>query len=84
MIGERFLLEGFRTRDSHFIEEFNKDNTNVKVIINRPTTILEILLKRKKILIKGKVVFSNGGFKLYELEPKVYLIDYVVKTSLAR
>lgn len=73
----KILLEGFRTRDAHFIEEFNKNKNDVKVIINRPTTILEILLKRKRNLINGTIVHSSVNFKLYKLEDNVYLIDFI-------
>ena len=73
----KILLEGFRTRDSHFIEELNKNKNNIKVVINRPTTFVEIFLKRKKNLIKGKIIFSKPNFRLYELEENLYLIDYI-------
>ena len=41
--------EGFRTRDAHLIEHFQKKN-NVKrlIIINRPTTKAELLFKSYK------------------------------------
>ena len=73
----KILLEGFRTRDAHFIEELKAQNTIKKIIINRPTTVLEIFLKRKLNLIKGKVIYSKSSFKLYEIEPQFYVIDFV-------
>ncbi|WP_299332739.1 hypothetical protein [uncultured Psychroserpens sp.] len=72
----KILLEGSRTRDAHFIEAF-KSREDICVIINRPTTLLEIQLKRKRGLIKGKLILSNGGCKLYEYSKNTYLIDYV-------
>jgi glycosyltransferase involved in cell wall biosynthesis len=80
----KILLEGFRTRDAHFIEELKKDTSLKKVIINRPTTFLEILLKRKQSLIQGQVVLSKSGFKLYEVEENLYLIDFVSKNFVGQ
>ncbi|RKN82764.1 glycosyltransferase [Ulvibacterium marinum] len=73
----KIQLEGFRTRDAHFIEELNKNKKILKVIINRPTTILEIVLKKKLGLIQGKVIYARDNFKLYEIEEGSYLIDFV-------
>lgn len=80
----KIMMEGFRTRDSHFIEELNKKKGVVNIIINRPTTIMEILLKRKRNLIHGKVLLSKSGFKLYELETNLYLIDFISPNFLAQ
>src|SRR5690606_14788182 len=73
----KIILEGFRTRDAHFIEELDKNKDIVKVIINRPTTIIEILLKRKLDLIKGDIVLKKNGFRLYKINKGLYVIDYV-------
>lgn len=72
----KILLEGFRTRDSHFIEEFQAKN-GIVLIINRPTTLLEILLKRKRKLINGEILLARGQCKLYKYSENTYLIDYV-------
>ena len=72
----KIQLEGFRTRDAHFIEEFAKQKDRVKVIINRPTTLAEVLVKRKLGLIKGKKILGEGSFSLYEIDTNLYLIDY--------
>lgn len=73
----KIMLEGFRTRDAHFIEEFSKERDRIKIIINRPTTWAEILGKRKPGLIKGKKVISKGGCTLYEIDDNLFLIDYI-------
>ena len=52
----KILLEGSRTRDSHFIEEFRKRQDKV-IIVNIPTTLLEIIIKKKLNLIRGKLVY---------------------------
>lgn len=73
----KILIEGFRTRDAHFIEELKKKQDHIKIIINRPTTFLEVLLKRKINLINGEIIISSGNCKLYRISPNVYLTDYV-------
>lgn len=72
----KIQLEGYRTRDAHFIEELAK-NEGIKIIINRPTTYLEILLKRKLGLIKGERILRRGSFSLYRMGNNLYLIDYI-------
>lgn len=72
----KILLEGSRTRDSHFIEEFKKRQDKI-IIVNRPTTLVEIGLKRKLNLITGKVIYSKNNFRLLEISENTYLIDYI-------
>ena len=43
----KILLEGYRTRDAKLIEELSKNKKNIILLVNRPTTLLEILLKEK-------------------------------------
>lgn len=74
----KILLEGFRTRDSHFIEEFKSQN-GVTLVVNRPTTLLEIILKRKRNLITGEVLLANTQCKLYKHSENTYIIDFVSK-----
>lgn len=73
----KIQLEGFRTRDAHFIEELSKDEERIKIIINRPTTLAEVLAKRKLGLIKSKKVLKEGPFSLYEIKKGLYLVDYI-------
>lgn len=80
----KILLEGFRTRDAHFIEEFRKRNKGVTLVINRPTTPLEINFRRKSNLIKGEKVLTKGPFSLYKYDEHFYLIDYVSYNMLAQ
>lgn len=80
----KILLEGFRTRDAHFIEEITRTGQHRTIIVNRPTTLLEIILKRKRNLIKGKVLLSQSNFKLYEIKPNVYVIDFISSNILGQ
>lgn len=71
-------MEGYRTRDAHIIEHFSKNNNVEKLlIVNRPITLTEIILKRKKLSINGKIVFKGKQFKLYEIKPKLYVLDFI-------
>ena len=77
--------EGFRTRDAHLIEHFQKKN-NVKrlIIINRPTTKAELLFKSYKKDINGEVIFSKDNFKLIKVSPKLYVIDMILSQSFSQ
>lgn len=79
----KIQMEGFRTRDSHFIEELAK-LPGPQIIINRPTTKLEIYLKRKPGLIKGELLSKSGNFSLYKLDDELYLIDYISNDILGQ
>lgn len=74
----KILKEGFRTRDAHFIESLQKSDAVEKlIIINRPTTIVEILIKKKQKKIQGKVVHRYKGFQCIEVDANTYVIDYI-------
>lgn len=79
----KILAEGSRTRDAHFIEEFRKsDEISKLMIINRPYTWAEILLKKKKISLGGKLVFKEGNGRIYALDERTYLFDYRVNQDV--
>jgi teichuronic acid biosynthesis glycosyltransferase TuaH len=71
----KILKEGFRTRDAHIIKT-SLNGGNVVLVVNRPTTLLEILIKKKGKII-GKKILSEGDYTLYQVENKLYVIDYV-------
>jgi len=73
----KIQIEGFRTRDAHFIETLSRQNHVRKLIVNRPTTPIEILLKRKQVNINGNVIFKEKGVTLYEVSEQLFLIDFV-------
>lgn len=76
----KFALEhGFSTRDSHIYEYFIEDPSidNV-VIINRPTSLAEILIRRKKVKSLDNVIFKKNGVYVQEYLPGVYVIDFIV------
>lgn len=70
------LLEGFRTRDSHIYSQSIKDPAVDKVIIiNRPTLLLEVLLKRKTYKTAGTVIYSSSTITIQKISDKVYVVD---------
>lgn len=75
----KIIKEGFRTRDAHFIEVLSNEVKHKKIIINRPISLLEIVIKKKRKKIKGEIVYRNGGFSLYRIQENTYLIDFVSK-----
>lgn len=70
--------EGFRTRDVHLINAINESNDVDKVlIINRPTTPLELLLKNQKNVLKGEKLLSENGFCLYKVGDNKYVTTFM-------
>lgn len=77
---KKWLTEGFRTRDSHLFEHFKQSEQIDKIIvINRPISLAEMILKRKGWKTKiGKVIWKNRYCNLVEIEPNVYCIDILL------
>ncbi|MEZ4857335.1 MAG: glycosyltransferase [Flavobacteriaceae bacterium] len=74
----KILKEGFRTRDAHFIEHFEKNPAIEKtIVINRPTTLFELFVKKFPVKIKGEVLLKENGFSLLKISENLYLIDFV-------
>lgn len=69
--------EGFRTRDAHIIEELTRNNNVRVVVINRPTTFLEIALKKKPVRIKGELLFKSRAAKLIAVSERLWVVDLV-------
>ncbi len=80
----KIQAEGSRTRDAHFIESFRANvAVNKLIIINRPISHLELLVKKRAHNIKGKIILKKNGFKLIRIDSKTYLIDFVSKKSIS-
>ena len=69
--------EGFRTRDAHLIKCFEKNrNVNKILVIDRPLTIPEILLKKKFWRVRnGKVIKKSPSSFLTKVSEKIYVLD---------
>jgi len=72
-------LEGFRTRDAHLLLEFEKHPAVRNIlVIDRPISISEILLKRRYWRVRGGSVVRQGYLTwLTQVSPKIYVLDIV-------
>jgi hypothetical protein len=69
--------EGFRTRDVHFIKAFEKiDEVKKILVVNRPFTKLELILKKNKLKLNGEIIFVRDGFTITQISDKIYVLDY--------
>tara|TARA_B100000214_G_scaffold124414_1_gene88300 strand:- start:1583 stop:2755 length:1173 start_codon:yes stop_codon:yes gene_type:complete len=76
----KILIEGGRTRDAHFINCFQElYNIEKLIIINRPITFPELLIKKRLKKIVGKVLLSKNGCRLVQLDEKSFVIDFISK-----
>lgn len=70
--------EGHRTRDAHFIKAFqNNEAIDKLIIINRPITFLELVLKKRTLSrrLNGNLIFQNQNKSLWQIDNKTFLID---------
>lgn len=82
----KILFEGNRTRDAHFIESL-RENKNVGklLIINRPITYAELVIKKKTYIrrLKNEIVYKNKRGILYKIDEKTFLMDFLFKQNIA-
>ena len=68
--------EGFRTRDVHFISALNENPTVERtLVINRPTTQLELLYKGNTKAIQGKLIHNHKNFTLTQVRENLFVVD---------
>jgi len=72
--------EGFRTRDAHFMQEFEKHSLVDKMlIINRPLSVAELVLMRRNWRPqKGTAVYRHGEVVISQVTPKVFTLDILI------
>lgn len=72
--------EGFRTRDAHFMQEFERHPDVDKIlVIDRPTSISEMVLLRRNIQPKtGELINKGDSYYLTKINEKVYILDILV------
>lgn len=69
-------LEGFRTRDSHLYRFFAQHEHVMKtVVLNRPTMLLELLLKRKTLKSRGEVLYAKNGLYITKINDRLFAVD---------
>lgn len=71
--------EGFRTRDAHFLKSF-EDNPEVGkiLVVNRPTSLIELLAGRKKLRTKGDLILKEDNCYLTQVSEKVFCADFLI------
>ncbi len=81
---KKWINEGFRTRDAHLCEHFEKDDRVEKVlVINRPVSLAERLLKRNNWKTSGgEVVYCKDNVQISKMSSKVWCIDIFVPDFL--
>jgi teichuronic acid biosynthesis glycosyltransferase TuaH len=69
--------EGARTRDAHIIENLaNHESIGKILIVNRPTSLLEVIVKRKSWRTKGTLIDSGKNFQLVQVSNRLFVFDY--------
>ena len=76
--------EGFRTRDLHLLQEFQRNPlVNRLLIVNRPISIAEMLiLKRPWIIQGGKTIYQRKRNCLTQIDEKSFVLDMLVPQIL--
>jgi glycosyltransferase involved in cell wall biosynthesis len=69
--------EGFRTRDAHLIQHFQRNKDVRKIlVIDRPTSLPEILRKRYWWRIKGgRIVYKKRNLCLTQVSENLHVLD---------
>lgn len=69
--------EGFRTRDAHVCEHFSENSEIEKIlVINRPTSLAEVLIKRKNWKTKGgEIEYCHHNAQLSKMKDNVWCLD---------
>lgn len=75
---KKWKSEGFRTRDAHLFQHFkNNEKINKILVINRPVSLAERIIKRKSWKTKlGKVIVEKKNYQLCQTEENVYYVDF--------
>ena len=68
---------GFRTRDAHLIQHFEKNKNIEKIlIVDRPTTLPEMILKKRYWKVKsGKTIRRTLFTSLTQVSEKIFVLD---------
>lgn len=75
---KKWLSEGFRTRDAHLFEGFKKHkDVNKILVINRPVSLAEMLIKRQgwKTKYQGKVICSRRNWQIVQVDENSFYLD---------
>lgn len=81
---KKWVNEGFRTRDAHVFQHLEKEEKIDKIlVVNRPTSIAEILLKHKRWYVdEGETIREDKMVHLTQIGTKSYCLDILVPDLL--
>ena len=73
--------EGFRTRDAHFMQEFEKHpDVDKLLILNRPISLVEILLMRRNWQPSGGTpIFQHKDVAINQVSTKTFTLDVRIR-----
>lgn len=77
---KKWKSEGFRTRDAHLFEHLSKsENIGKILVVDRPTSLAELLLKRKKWNISEEIVeYKTNSIQLARVGENQWCLDTFV------
>ena len=81
---KKWLFEGFRTRDAHLCQHFEKNDAVEKIlVVNRPTSKAEKILKKTDWKTPSdNVVYCKNNVQLSKMSRKVWCIDFYIPDFL--
>lgn len=73
----KWETEGYRTRDAHFFQQLEKrkDVDNI-IIVNRPLSLAERIIKGDSLKNIGFFVFNDENFSIRKISEKTYVFDF--------
>ena len=71
-------VEGFRTRDAHFLQEFERSSFTGKIlVVDRPVSLPEMLWKKRSLRPStGKLQYKGNGVSLTKVSEKISVLDF--------
>lgn len=81
---KKWINEGYRTRDAHLYQHFEKDPRISKIlIVNRPVSLAEQVIKRKKWDdSSGVTIKKTNHYQINQITNKTYIIDFYISDFL--
>lgn len=81
---KKWIKEGFRTRDAHLFQHFSQiEDVNKILVVNRPVSLLELVLKRTNWYINDGVVVKKGKqYRLTKVGDNAYCLDILLFDTL--
>ncbi|EDY96718.1 glycosyltransferase, group 1 family protein [Phocaeicola plebeius DSM 17135] len=81
---KKWTNEGFRTRDAHLYEHLKRNSDIDKIlIINRPVSLLEMIIKKQNWCIKSNNIFyKEQSLQITQIDEKTFCLDIFIPDFL--